>query len=57
MKKSHEIVLGDDMYVWTISNNRKYAKVFISQNLINDEQPELIYKMFMELIEEVNAES
>lgn len=57
MKVKHEIVLNDNQYEITLRNNIKFAKIYISQDLVDDEQPEIIYRMFMKLVEEVNANS
>ena len=57
MKDTRKPVLGDGMYEWTLSSNKKFAKVFISQEFVDDEQPEIVYRMFLKLVEEVNANS
>jgi hypothetical protein len=55
MKVKHDIVLNDNQYELTLRNNEKFTKMFISQDFIDDEQPEMLYRMFMKMVEELNA--
>ena len=55
MKIKYDIVLNDNQYELTLCNNKKFTKLFISQDFIDDEQPEILFKMFLEMVKELNA--